>query len=116
MIEWGSVAQAVHGTDNAISTLERGDRAFFPLSFPWFQYLLTIRNKPPFPLAYTMSNTAVIWLSYEGCNSRHGDYPGIHGRDRNVSAVPEGMGDPTSSTSRCWTPRRYSLLDSPVGR
>ena len=43
-IEWGPVVQAVLGTDNAISTLERGDRAFVPFSFPWFQYLLTIRN------------------------------------------------------------------------
>ena len=38
------MAQAVLGTDNAISTLERGGRAFVPFSFPWFQYLLTIRN------------------------------------------------------------------------
>ena len=44
VIEWGPVAQAVLGTDNAISTLERGDRDFVPFSFPWFQYLLTIRN------------------------------------------------------------------------
>ena len=44
VIEWGLVAQAALGTDNAISTLERGDRAFVPFSFPWFQYLLTIRN------------------------------------------------------------------------
>ena len=38
------MAQVVLGTDNAISTLERGDRTFVPFSFPWFQYLLTIRN------------------------------------------------------------------------
>ena len=46
VIRWGfcSGAQALHGKDNAISTLERGDRAFVPFSFPWFQYLLTIRN------------------------------------------------------------------------
>ena len=25
----------------------------------------------------------------------HGDYSGIHGRDRNASTVREGMGDPT---------------------
>ena len=62
-----------------------------------------------------MSNTTVIWLKYEGYNSRHGDYPGIHGKDRNASAVREGMGDPTSSTSR-WTPWRYSLQDSSVRR
>ena len=37
---------------------------------------------------------------FEGYNSKHGDYPGIHGRDRNASAVREGVGDPTSSTSR----------------
>ena len=45
VIEWGPVTQAVLGTDNAISTLERGDCAFVPFSFPWFQYLLTIRNR-----------------------------------------------------------------------
>ena len=44
VIEWGPVAQAVLGTDNAISTLERGDRAFVPFSFPWFQVLLAICN------------------------------------------------------------------------
>ena len=44
VIEWGPVAQAVLGVDNAISTLERGDRAFVPFIFPWSQYLLTIRN------------------------------------------------------------------------
>ena len=46
VIRWGfcSGAQALHGKDNAFSTLERGDRAFVPFSFPWFQYLLTIRN------------------------------------------------------------------------
>ena len=54
VIEWGPVAQAVLGTDNAISTLERGDRAFVPFSFPWFQYLLTIRNMPP--LAFGIHN------------------------------------------------------------
>ena len=52
MIEWGPVAQAVLGTDNAISTLERGDRTFVHFSFPWLQYLLTIRNMPP--LAFGM--------------------------------------------------------------
>ena len=62
-----------------------------------------------------MSNTAVMLLKYEGYNSRHGDYPGIHGRDRNASVVLEGMGDPTSLTSR-WTPWRYSLQDNPVRR
>ena len=36
VIRWGfcSGAQALHGKDNAISTLERGDRAFVPFSFP----------------------------------------------------------------------------------
>ena len=49
VIRWGfcSGAQSFHGKDNAISILERGDRAFVPFSFPWFQYLLTIRNMPP---------------------------------------------------------------------
>ena len=51
VIEWGPVAQAVLGTDNAISTLERGDHAFVPFSFPWFQYLLTIRNIYPYILS-----------------------------------------------------------------
>ena len=54
VIEWGPVAQAVLGPDNAISTLERGDRAFVPFIFPWFQYLLTIRNMPP--LAFGIHN------------------------------------------------------------
>ena len=56
VIMWGfcSGAQALHGKDNAISTLERGDRAFVPFSFPWFQYLQTIRNMPP--LAFGIHN------------------------------------------------------------
>ena len=37
VIEWGPVAQAVLGTDNAISDVERGDGAFVPFIFPWFQ-------------------------------------------------------------------------------
>ena len=37
---------ALHGKDNAISDVERGDGAFVHFIFPWFQYLLTIRNKP----------------------------------------------------------------------
>ena len=47
VIRWGfcSGAQALHGKDNAISILERCDRAFVLFSFPWFQYLLTIRNR-----------------------------------------------------------------------
>ena len=48
------MAQAVLGTDNAILTLERGDHAFVPFSFPWFQYLLTVRNMPP--LAFGIHN------------------------------------------------------------
>ena len=32
----GPVAQAVLGTDNAISTVERGDRAYVPCTFPGF--------------------------------------------------------------------------------
>ena len=35
---------ALHGKDNAISDVERGDGAFVPFIFPWFQYLLTNRN------------------------------------------------------------------------
>ena len=35
---------ALHGKDNVISDVERGDGAFVPFIFPWFQYLLTIRN------------------------------------------------------------------------
>ena len=56
VIRWGfcSSAQALHGKDNAISTLKRGDRAFVPFSFPWVQYLLTIRNMPP--LAFGIHN------------------------------------------------------------
>ena len=38
----GRVAQALHGSDNAFSAVERGDRVFvsvvFP-EFPWFQDL-----------------------------------------------------------------------------
>ena len=36
MIEWGwvRVARALLGTDNAISTVERGERAYIPLIFP----------------------------------------------------------------------------------
>ena len=51
VIRWGfcSGAQALHGKDNTISTLERSDRAFVPFSFPWFQYLLTIRNMKTSP-------------------------------------------------------------------
>ena len=65
VIKWGPVAQAVLGTDNAISTLERGDRAFVPFIFPWFQYLLTICNMPP--LAFGIHNEqydcdmVIIW-------------------------------------------------------
>ena len=38
MIEWGlgPVAQTVLGTDNAISTVERGVRAYVPVIFPDF--------------------------------------------------------------------------------
>ena len=35
---------ALHGKHNAISDVERGDGAFVPFIFPWFQYLLTNRN------------------------------------------------------------------------
>ena len=35
---------ALHGKDNAISDVERGDGTFVPFIFPWFQYLLTNRN------------------------------------------------------------------------
>ena len=35
---------ALHGKENAISDVERGDGAFVPFTFPWFQYLLTNRN------------------------------------------------------------------------
>ena len=52
---------ALHGKDNAISDVERGDGAFVPFIFPWFQYLLTkrnnlltIRNIPP--LAFGIHN------------------------------------------------------------
>ena len=71
VIEWGlgPVAHTVLGKDNAISYVERGDGAFVPFIFPWFQYLLTnrnnlrtIHNMPPLSLAYPMSNTAVIWV------------------------------------------------------
>ena len=34
----------LHGKDNAISDVERGDGAFVPFIFPWFQYLLTNRS------------------------------------------------------------------------
>ena len=51
----------LHGKDNAISSVERGDGAFVPFIFPWFQYLLTnrnnlltIRNMPP--LAFGIPN------------------------------------------------------------
>ena len=56
---------ALHGKDNAISDVERGDGAFVPFIFPWFQYLLTIRNTPP--LAFGIHNEqydcdmVVIW-------------------------------------------------------
>ena len=35
-VEVSPVAQAVLGTDNAISTVERGERAYVPLIFPEF--------------------------------------------------------------------------------
>ena len=86
------------------------------LNFPGSRIsMLRFTTCPPLPLAYTMSNTTVIWLRYESYNSRHGDHPGIHRRDRNASAVREGMGDPTSSTSR-WTSWRYGLQNNPVLR
>ena len=44
---------ALHGKDNAISDAERGDGAFVPFIFPWFQYLLTNRNN-----LLTIRNTA----------------------------------------------------------
>ena len=61
VIRWGfcSGAQAFHGKDNAISTFERSNRAFVPLSFPWFQYLLTNRNRTP-------SKMVVIIYYYKG--------------------------------------------------
>ena len=68
MIEWGlvRVAQALLGTDNAFSAVERGDRVFVPVISPVIFLVpvfdATIRNMPPLPLAYTMSNTTVIWL------------------------------------------------------
>ena len=44
----GRVAQALLGSDNAFSAVERGDRVFVPVSFPefpWFQdFNATIRN------------------------------------------------------------------------
>ena len=49
------------------------------------------------PLAFGIHNEqydcdmVIIW----GYDSRHGDYPGIHGRAHNARAVWEGMGDPT---------------------
>ena len=52
---------ALHGKDNAISDVKRGDGAFVPFIFPCFQYLLTnrnnllkIRNMPP--LAFGIPN------------------------------------------------------------
>ena len=47
-------SSALHGKDNSISDVERGDGAFVPFIFPWFQYLLTIRNMPP--LAFGIHN------------------------------------------------------------
>ena len=68
MVEWGWVwvARARLGTDNVISTVERGERAYFPLSFLNLLFPVFDANEfltcLPLPLAYTMSNTAVIWL------------------------------------------------------
>ena len=51
MIEWGSVrvAQALLGTDNAFSAVERGDRIFVPVIFPVIFLVpvfdATIRNR-----------------------------------------------------------------------
>ena len=49
------------------------------------------------PLAFGIHNEQYDcdMVIYGGYDSRHGDYPGIHGRDRNASAVREDMGDPT---------------------
>ena len=48
VIEWGlgPVAQTVLGTDNAISTVERGVRAYVPVIFPDFtsSSILMLRN------------------------------------------------------------------------
>ena len=47
----GRAAQALLGSDNASSAVERGDRVFVPvifLEFSWFQdFNATIRNMPP---------------------------------------------------------------------
>ena len=57
---------------------------------------VAIRNMPP--LAFGIHNEqydgdmVIVW----GYNSRHVDYPGIHGKAHNASVAREGMGDPTS--------------------
>ena len=54
----GQAAQALLGSDNAPSAVERGDRVFVPVIFPefsWFQdFIATVRNMPP--LAFGMHN------------------------------------------------------------
>ena len=71
MIEWGlvRVAQALLGTDNAFSAVERGDRAFVPVISPAIFLVpifdATIRNMPPFAFGIHNeqydSDMVIIW-------------------------------------------------------
>ena len=58
-VEVGQAAQALLGSDNASSAVERGDRVFVPVIFPefsWFQdFNTTIRNI--FPLRSRLAST-----------------------------------------------------------
>ena len=72
MVEWdlGPVAHTVLGKDNAISDVERGYGAFVPFYLSMVPIFMIDANDsfqrfitcPPLPLAYTMSNTILIWL------------------------------------------------------
>ena len=63
---------ALHGKDNAISDVERGDGAFVSFIFPWFQYLLTIRNSssPPFILSSICMRSGSHTQLANNCMSR----------------------------------------------
>ena len=91
---------------------------YLPDILPFFQdFMLRFVTCPPLPLTYTMSITIEVWgLEYEGYSSRHGDYPGIHGRNRVAVTVRKGMGDLTSRLPRSTPWRRLLSPDSPVRR
>ena len=77
---------ALHGKNNAILDVERGDGAFVPFIFPWFQYLLTNRNN----LLTIRNNNSVLpqtaWRSRGSLVAVNGDK---RGRFQSTTALGE---------------------------